>query len=1247
MATKRCFSLLALILALVLSTGLVVPAVTFPTPLEDGEMADYIVGFDSGAVKSLTSLSADIASLGGRIEKNYGRINASKVRMTRRAAEALSNQSGISFVEPDYPVYAASQTVTWGVEKVYELEDYPFESWGSTSGQGIRVAVLDTGIDEQHEDIPVLAGGYNAIGDLSYWGTDLNGHGTHVAGIISAMDNDIGVLGVSPAIDLYAVKVLDSKGSGSISTIIDGIQWAMDNDIDIINMSLGTNEYSQALEQICADAFASGILLVAAAGNSGTIAGTEANINYPARFESVMAVTASDPMDDRAYFSSTGVQAEIMAPGVDILSTIPDDAVNSNLIVSGSAIAYMSKTVEGSGLGVVTGPMVDLGLAIDMATMEAILLDKGVVAEDQWIALIDRGTLTFSEKVSNVMALGADGAVIINDSTSVFEQETITLYATESDKSTEWIPTIFVSNGTGQEIRINDLYGTVSVGYSMYGNKSGTSMASPHVAGVAAVLWAADPTLSNADIRQVLTGTALDLELPQTHQGYGLVQLNAGLDLILSNLEPVVKEPLLLFDFMVEDKVYDGNNLAEGSFSDNRNEGDLLEFTYDVEFSDKDTGSGKIVSFSNIEITGGLDKHKYVLSVTTGQAIASINPAVLTGMPKSPAMTYGNAIPEYYIELDGFVSDEGVEQLDLFEYVIDSDYAPGMPPDTYNLTISALTASAVNYTFNITETGTFEVAPKALDLAGDFTVSNKIYDGTTSATIAENNLTLQGILDGDEVYISDVTGAFKSADIGKAREVHIVDITLGGMDAPNYTLNLESKPIAYADINAPAPPPPPPSGGGSSGGGGGGFIPMIEDDPVYAIMADQQSVDVGTVVDDESNGVSAALITLDGDKITEVISGIADVKGSRMSLSIDKDQPRIEIIMSKDIVDLLSEKQMELEVLTPIGGTIIPMNLISLEEPIKELGNNIRENRLRITLIIEALKDDRLELMEQRTRSLEMTMVAEPVEFSLIVQYGNLTSMIDRFDGYTTKLVPLRESFDNGGFFTGVLFDDQETFYHLPSRLAIINGKSYAFIRSMSHSIYTAIRNEVFTLEVDSHWSRDAVNDMISKLVITNPNDFRPEAHITRGAFADYIVKALGLHGADEEYLMAFSDVPLGTDLVDSISMAAGYGIIKGYTDGTFKPYNTITRQEAMTMYARAMDVIGLTWNDSQRILNYGDRDQVADWAYEEVSNVLNAGVFNGTSPTTISPESTFRYAEAATAIKNLLDRYLDSFSTE
>ncbi|MFO7773727.1 MAG: S8 family serine peptidase, partial [Dehalococcoidia bacterium] len=289
---------------------------------------------------------------------------------------------GVAYVELDGPVYALDQTVPWGIDRVFGEESYSFDTWDISRGDGIAVAVLDTGIDVNHEDLPALLGGENTI-DSTHWGSDGNGHGTHVAGTVAALDNTWGVVGVGPQVGLYAVKVLDASGGGTVASVVGGIDWAVQQGIPILNMSLGTSSHVQSLQDACDAAYAAGHLLVAAAGNSGNPAGRGDNVGYPAKYDSVIAVAASASNDRRASFSSTGAAVELIAPGSGILSTLPDNK---------------------------------------------------------------------------------------------------------------------------------------------YGTYSGTSMASPHVAGAAALVWAADPGLTNVELRAILQQTAEDLGLPSNHQGHGLVR---------------------------------------------------------------------------------------------------------------------------------------------------------------------------------------------------------------------------------------------------------------------------------------------------------------------------------------------------------------------------------------------------------------------------------------------------------------------------------------------------------------------------------------------------------------------------------------------------------------------------------------------------------------------------------------------------------------------------------------------------
>lgn len=313
---------------------------------------------------------ADLENRGGQVLKDLPLVNGVVVLVPERAIPALASIAGVKAVEKDARVFALkppsgcdpwpdckngddgggddggstqpAETLEWGVDRIdAEL------AWSTSRGAGVKVAIVDTGIDKDHEDlIANIQGGVNFIApnsgppwarvaDPDNWNDD-NGHGTHVAGIVGAADNEIGVIGVAPQAYLYGVKVLDKNGSGYVSDVIDGIDWAVENGMNVINMSLGSSSDVQALHDAVDAAYASGILVVAAAGNAGDGDDTTNDVSYPAQYDSVVAVAATASDDSTPSWSSEGSEVEVAAPGVDIRSTWNDGLYKE---ISGTSMA--------------------------------------------------------------------------------------------------------------------------------------------------------------------------------------------------------------------------------------------------------------------------------------------------------------------------------------------------------------------------------------------------------------------------------------------------------------------------------------------------------------------------------------------------------------------------------------------------------------------------------------------------------------------------------------------------------------------------------------------------------------------------------------------------------------------------------------------------------------------------------------------------------------------------------------------
>ena len=235
--------------------------------------------------------------------------------------DSLEDSDIVDSVEVDAPVKMFADTIDWGISKIGANE-----VWEDGDGSGVIIAVIDTGIQLNHPDlVSNIVSGYDFTNGDSVADDD-NGHGTHVAGIASAMSNGVGTIGAGYSARLMPVKVLNASGYGYLSDVAKGIYFAADNGARVINMSLGSSYDSDILRNAVLYASRKGVLLVAAAGND-----YGSPCSYPAAYSSVVCVVATDSNNRLASFSNIG--GELAAPGVSNYSTY-----------KGSTYKYLSGT---------------------------------------------------------------------------------------------------------------------------------------------------------------------------------------------------------------------------------------------------------------------------------------------------------------------------------------------------------------------------------------------------------------------------------------------------------------------------------------------------------------------------------------------------------------------------------------------------------------------------------------------------------------------------------------------------------------------------------------------------------------------------------------------------------------------------------------------------------------------------------------------------------------------------------------
>jgi subtilisin family serine protease len=290
---------------------------SFPALAQSPQAVNVLISFSG---RPGGAEEAAVQREGGRVRRRFELVNAIAARIPVRALERLRRHPGIRIVEIDGRIRALDAELdnSWGVSRI----GAGLVHATGNRGDGIQVAIFDTGIDCGHPDLNGnCAPGIDFVNDDSDPRDD-NGHGTHVAGTIGAEDDDAGVVGVAPKAILHGVKVLDANGNGSWSDVVAGLEWAVEHGIQVANHSYGaTGDPGTTVRDAFLAAEAAGIINVAAAGNSGNCAGTGDSVEYPARFDTVIAVANTTFDNLRACSSSTGALVEIAAPGTGIFST--------------------------------------------------------------------------------------------------------------------------------------------------------------------------------------------------------------------------------------------------------------------------------------------------------------------------------------------------------------------------------------------------------------------------------------------------------------------------------------------------------------------------------------------------------------------------------------------------------------------------------------------------------------------------------------------------------------------------------------------------------------------------------------------------------------------------------------------------------------------------------------------------------------------------------------------------------------
>jgi subtilisin len=388
-------------------------------------------------------------------------FDALTVVVAEEAVDQLRNREDVRYVELNGEMHALAQTLPWGIDRV----DADVVHGDGETGSGADVAIIDTGIDDDHPDLQANVGKGKAYvscrgSNCNYAWSDDNDHGTHCAGISDAVDDSEGVVGVSTEATLHAVKVLDCQGSGSFSDVAAGIEWTADQGYDVGSLSLGASSGSQAVKDACQYAYGKGVLLVAAAGNDGPCSDC---VGYPAAYSECIAVSSTDSDDSLSNFSSTGPEVELAAPGGDVYSSV----IGGYDTFSGTSMACPH--VSGAG-----GQLMSNGYTNTEARdqLKSTAEDLGLASNEQGSGLLDVEAALGGSSGDTSVAVSTGSATNVTDSSATLNGDLTDLGgASSADVYFEWGES---GTGLGNSTSKQTLSSTGSFSADVSGLSSGT-----------------------------------------------------------------------------------------------------------------------------------------------------------------------------------------------------------------------------------------------------------------------------------------------------------------------------------------------------------------------------------------------------------------------------------------------------------------------------------------------------------------------------------------------------------------------------------------------------------------------------------------------------------------------------------------------------------------------------------------------------------------------------------------------------
>jgi uncharacterized repeat protein (TIGR02543 family) len=408
------------------------------------------------------------------------------------------------------------------------------------------------------------------------------------------------------------------------------------------------------------------------------------------------------------------------------------------------------------------------------------------------------------------------------------------------------------------------------------------------------------------------------------------------------------------------------------------------------------------------------------------------------------------------------------------------------------------------------------------------------------------------------------------------------------------------------------------------------------------VLVNGKAENAGTATTTKVNEQTVTTVAVDPKKLEDKLA--AEGQHAVITISVNTKSDVVIGELDGQMVKNMEQKQAVVEIKTEKATYTLPAQQINISALSDQFGTSVQLQDIKVMIEISKPTADTVKIVENSAAKGEFTIVAPPLNFTVKAKYGDTTIDVSKFNAYVERTIAIPDGVDTSKITTGVVVDPDGTVRHVPTKIVVIDGKHFAKVNSLTNSTYAIVWHPLEFKDAQQHWAKDAVNDMGSRMVISGiGNDmFNPDQDITRAEFAAIMVRGLGLKL--ENGSSSFADVKT-TDWYNSVIQTAyAYKLISGFEDGNFHPMDKITREQAMTIIAKAMKITGLGTslgaNAADELLSpFADASNAAEWAKNSIADCLQAGIVAGRSGTELAPRAYISRAEVAAIVQRLLQK--------